>query len=183
MARNNQLREYWLACYLVTSALLGGYLFQMQAYYRPLIKLLIGIYVLISLGILFFNNTFLTTHIRSEKHIYYNLIQKLNKTYPHLPQNIFTSGWFEARKLFFIKNQPNVYTLGCGSLTNQYTFWSEDALNQIKNKTLKEAWFIDDVDQKKCLKGYFDTCVRMPTESYKYDNKEYSLFLYRCMNN
>ena len=118
----------------------------------------------------------------SKKLIYYRLLQQFNQDYPQLSTTILTSGWFEARLLFFLTNKPAVYTLGCGMAENQYLDWSKEVRQKIASKTLKEAVYIDSYDRSHCLANYFDQCERLPTTSYVNKHKNYALYAYRCRN-
>ena len=89
----------------------------------------------------------------------------------------------EARKMFFLNKQPLVYTLGCGEAPeNQYALWGSEIKKQIKEKTIKQATYIDSFDQLNCLKKYFNQCTRIPTKAYTYKQKEYNLYVYKCIN-
>lgn len=235
VASHNKILPSWLACYLITSALLGGCLYQ-QGYFRKALRFGVGLYLVSSILILLYNTTFfstevimnprfslffgkeintkssqkisaegvkrmqanysdkelidyiknskgtLETHKEFKKYISYMLIQNLNEQYPNLPKTIYTSGWLEARKFFFLNNKPQVFALGCGSLVNQYAFWSREAIEKIKSKRTKEIVFIDQVDQSLCLQQYFNHCLRMPAKPVHYKDQEYSLFMYKCDN-
>ena len=117
-----------------------------------------------------------------KKIIYYHLMQNLNAAYPQLPKTIITVGWLEARMLFFLKNKPNVYTLACGAPQNQYALWSTDMVTQIKNKTIKEALYIDTKYRINCIEKYFDHCIQLfpPTYSYKHHNE--TIYAFTCTN-
>ena len=110
------------------------------------------------------------------------MVQSLNSTYKELPKTIITTGWFEARALFFLKNKPQVYTLDCGSLQNQYALWSTDIVQKIKNKTLKEVLYVDIFNRVSCVKRYFDHCVNLHPPTYPYKNKNYEIYAYTCTN-
>lgn len=235
VASNNKILPSWLACYLITSALLAACLYQ-QGYLRSAIRFTVGLYLVCSALILIYNTTFfstevimnprfshffdkdsrdqaaqeisaeglkrmqanysdrelieyiknskgnLETHKEFKKYISYVLIQKLNEAWPNLPKDIYTSGWLEARKFFFLNNKPNIFALGCGSLINQYAFWSREAIEKIKSGKTKEIVFIDQIDQSRCLQQYFSHCQRMPVSSLEYNNEQYSLFMYKCDN-
>ena len=180
-ASNATIREYWLAPYLITSAILGGFCFQtFQSFQKPMIVLIV-VYSTASLGILI-NNNYLFSFTTPKKLIDYHLIQKLNASHTQLPKTILTTGWFEARMLFFLQNKPNIYTIDCDSPQNQYALWSIDVNRKIANKTIKEALFIDPYNRLNCAEKYFDTCVRIVTPTYIYKNREYALYAYTCTN-
>jgi 4-amino-4-deoxy-L-arabinose transferase-like glycosyltransferase len=174
------IRELWLAPYLISSALLFGYCVE-TTHCRKLALTLIVLYGLISLCILM-DNTSEYNFTNSKKLAFYHLIQQFNSSDTQLPNIVFTSGWFEARMLFFLKNKPTIYTLGCGNEQNQYAFWSADIYKQIANKTLKEALYIDRHDRYDCLEKYFDRCKKIPTTTYPFRHKEYALNIYKCEN-
>lgn len=178
-AGKTEIREFWLTPYLICSTILFGYWFTILPYRKFAIPL-ITIYGLISLCILI-DNTSKFNVIKSKKLIFYHLIQQLNSTY-QLPDTILTSGWFQARMLFFLKNKPTIYTLDCGAAQNQYALWSADIQKKIIDKTLKEALYIDRYDRPNCLKKYFDQCEKIPTHTYSFRHKEYALTIYRCQN-
>lgn len=172
------IRENWLAPFLIGVAPLFGYCYE-QFNYRKMSHALILLYGLISLVILI-DNTYLFNFTKSKKMISYHLMQQFNKSYPNLATPIFTSGWFEARMLFFLNNQQAVYTLGCGNEQNQYALWSAPMHQKINQKVLKEIVYIDKQDRAACLKHYFAKCSRIPTNSYHYRHKDYALHVYKC---
>jgi len=181
VASKAQIREYWLAPYLITSALLAGYCYQTVSYCKSMI-FIIAVYGIVSFAIVL-NNTYEFSLTTSKKLIAYRLIQQLNADYPQLPKTILTSGWFEARQLFFLKNKPYIYTLGCDTEQNQYAYWSTTINQQIVTKSLKEAFYFDSYERSSCLKKYFDKCVRLPTQPYSYKDKSYEIYAYKCSNN
>ncbi|WP_058535840.1 glycosyltransferase family 39 protein [Legionella saoudiensis] len=179
-ASKAEIREYWLAPYLISSALLLGYCFEVFSY-RKLASALVGIYVLISFFIVIDNNHTYPI-VKSKKLIAYHLIKQFNADYPLLTAPVLTSGWFAARMLFFLNHNPTVYTLGCDTQQNQYAEWSTAIHQQINEKTLKEALYIDIYDRSACLAQHFSQCQRIPTRNYAFKQKEYSLYVYRCSN-
>ena len=178
IATQDTIREYWLTPYLITTAMLGGYCFQ-TFNDRKSTFLLITVYAIASFGIVL-NNAF--PFLTPQKTMYYQLMQSFNATHPQLPKTVITTGWLEARMLFFLKDKPQVYTLDCGSQQNQYALWSTEMMKNIKNKTLKEALYIDVFDRSSCVKHYFDQCVKLSSPSERYKNKDYTIFAYRCLN-
>ncbi|HHF7372534.1 glycosyltransferase family 39 protein [Legionella bozemanae] len=174
------IREFWLTPYLMSSAILLGY-WATADHNRKFAILLIMSYAVISLFVLI-DNTSKFNVIKSKKLVVYHLIQKLNATYPQLPDTIFTSGWFAARMLFFLHNKPTIYTLGCDTAQNQYALWGADINKKIADKTLKEALYIDQYDRQSCLQKYFDHCQKIPTQTYLFRHKEYALNVYKCQN-
>lgn len=179
-ASKAEIREFWLTPYLMSSAILLGY-WATTAHKRRLAILLIISYAIISLLVLIDNTTKFNL-VKSKKLILYHLIQRFNATYPQVPDTIFTSGWFEARMLFFLPNKPTIYTLGCGTAQNQYALWGTDINKKIADKTLKEALYVDRYDRKSCLEQYFDHCQKIPTHTYPFRHKEYALNVYKCQN-
>ncbi|KTD42154.1 glycosyltransferase family 39 protein [Legionella parisiensis] len=175
-----EIREFWLTPYLMSSAILLGY-WATSDHNRKFAILLIMFYAVISLFVLI-DNTSKFNVIKSKKLVVYHLIQKLNFTYPQLPDTIFTSGWFAARMLFFLENKPTIYTLGCDTAQNQYALWSADINKKIADKILKEALYIDRYDRQSCLEKYFDRCQKIPTQTYLFRHKEYALNVYKCQN-
>ncbi|PWY57039.1 dolichol monophosphate mannose synthase [Legionella qingyii] len=174
------IREFWLTPYIISSAILFGYWFTTFNYRKFAILLLI-LYAIISLCILI-DNTSKFNFIKSKKLISYHLIQKFNASHTELPDTVFTSGWFTARMLFFLKNKPIIYTLGCGTAQNQYALWNVDINQKIADKTLKEILYIDRHDRQSCLKQYFDQCQKIPTHVHPFRHKEYALNVYKCRN-
>ncbi len=85
------------------------------------------------------------------------LMQQVNEKYKNIPDVVFSSGWLEARMLFFIKNKPLIYTLDCGNNQNQYALWSSSITEKIAN----EIMFIDNNDRSECLKKYFEACEQL----------------------
>lgn len=174
------IREFWLTPYLISSALLFGY-WVTTSHYRKFTMLMLTSYAVISLFVLI-DNTSQFNFIKSKKLVFYHLIQKLNSAHPQLPDTIFTSGWFEARMLFFLQNKPTIYTLGCGTAQNQYALWNVAINKKIADKTLKEVLYIDRYDRQACLEQYFDQCQKIPTPTYPFRHKEYALNVYKCRN-
>ena len=174
------IREDWLSPYIISSAILAAVGFQ-TLHYRKSTFLLITIYALASLTILI-NNSPQFSLVTPQKLINYYLIQKFNTSFTQLPKVILTPGWAEARILFFLKGKPQIYTIECGVPQNQYALWSTEVNQSIKNKSLKEALFIDPENRVACAEKYFNQCVRLNTATYPYKNKEYALYAYRCTN-
>lgn len=174
------IREFWLTPYLISSAILGAFCFETLRY-RKLTFLLIASYAMTSLAILI-NNTPQFSLTTPQKLIHYYLIQKLNASSFQRPKIILSPGWAEARMLFFLKGKPQVYTIDCGFPQNQYALWSIDVNQQIKNKTLKEALFIDPENRIACAEKYFNQCVRIDSPNYTHKKREYVLYAYRCTN-
>ncbi|KTD10919.1 glycosyl transferase [Legionella gratiana] len=179
-ASKAEIRTFWLTPYLISSTILFGYCYIILPYRKLAISLIVT-YSVVSLCILI-DNTSKFHLINSKKLVFYHLMQQFNSTYPQLPHTILTSGWFQARMMFFLKNKPTIYTLGCGTAQNQYGLWSTAIHKEIADKTLKEALYIDRYDRKSCLKKYFDHCEKIPTQKYPFRHKEYALNVYRCQN-
>lgn len=172
------LREYWLTPYLISSALLGGYCFEHYAYRKSVYGLL-AVYLVLSLGILV-NNTTLFHVTSPAKWRDYEFIHAINRTFPHSAKVVVTSGWLEARMLFFLKDKPNVYTVGCGSPENQYALWSAPVISGIKDKSIKAVWYIDKVNHISCVNKLFDHCeALLVKEKMTADDKRYA---YLCTN-
>ena len=174
------IRGFWLGQFLITSSLLAGYCYQ-KLNYRKSTWLLIGVYAAISVGILL-SNTNRFSFSYSKKLAYYEWVQAFNKSKTELPETIITTGWFEARMLFFLKNKPPIYTLDCGSLENQYALWSVENSQKIKNKTIKKALYIDIIDRSQCIKKYFDHCEPHAFPTLLDEKRRPILFVYNCSN-
>ncbi|RUR18362.1 glycosyltransferase family 39 protein [Legionella sp. km535] len=174
------IRDNWLTPYLIASALLGGYCYQ-EYFYRKSVAIVLVVYTLLSVLIVI-NNSTLYRIIPTKKLIYYRLMQQVNEQLKNIPSSIFSSGWFEARMLFFIKNKPIIYTLDCGSLQNQYSIWSKDINQKIANKTVQEILFIDLRDRSECLKKYFDRCEQLSAQTQITPKDIYSVYAYKCTN-
>ena len=174
------LRTYWLSPYLISAALLGGYCFQIYGY-RQLLITVIAIYSIVSLCIML-NGTYLFSLSPPTKRAYYHLIQRLNASFTALPKTILTADWFEARMLFFLKNKPLVYSVDCGGNQNQYALWSNKVVRQIKEKSLKEALYIDIHNRKSCIEPYFDQCTDVSPDPYTTEHKTYTIYAYLCTN-
>lgn len=174
------IRSSWLSPYLITSALLAGYCYQTFNYKRSMNTAII-VYAFVS-SMIILNNSCLYQFFPSNKLDFYRLMQKFNTKYEKLPNIIFSSGWLEARMLFFVKNKPLIYTISCGSSQNQYALWSTDISQKIVNKALPEILFIDDQDRGGCLEKYFDKCEHLPTQSIKTAKEIKSIYAYKCIN-
>jgi hypothetical protein len=179
-AGKTAIRAYWLTPYLLTSALLAGFLYQMGNYRRWL-EGLCWVYGVVSLVVML-NNSYLWNVTSQEKFIYYPLVQQFNKDYPKRPETILTSGWFEARMLFFLNDHPQVFTIGCGTDENQYGLWSRGTQEKIKQRTVQETLYIGKYDRLDCLKLLFDRCERVPTSMLQQHRRTYELYVYRCSN-
>ncbi len=176
---DSMLHGGWLSQFLITSALLAGYCFQTFRYHR-IFYALIGIYICVSIALLL-NGSF---HIAPSKGLkQYESIQQLNDRHLELPKVIVTTGWFQARNLFFLKGKPAVYTLSCGqadTLENQYKLWSRDVAQDIQNKKIKEVLYIDTYDRVHCMKPYFERCQALPIDDSS--KSQQSIFAYICSN-
>lgn len=180
-ASEASLRAYWLTPYLLSSALLAGYCFEVLRFRKSLFTLLV-VYGIVSLGVLI-NGSFPLGLTSPRNFLNYRLVLELDKTYPDRPQTILTSGWLEARMLFFLQGKPNIYTLNCGPEQNQYAAWSEKTIQRIQHKAIQEAWYIDPIDRKGCVEKYFDACQALPMPTYQYRQEKYTLHVYKCTNN
>jgi 4-amino-4-deoxy-L-arabinose transferase-like glycosyltransferase len=174
------IRSSWLSPYLITSALLAGYCYQKFNYKKSINMTIIG-YAFASCLIIL-NNSYLYHIVPSNKLDFYRLMQQFNEKYKKLPNVVFSSGWFEARMLFFVKDKPLIYTINCGANQNQYALWSSDIMKKIANKTVPEILFIDDQDREGCLEKYFDKCEHLPTQSIKTAKEIKSIYAYKCIN-
>lgn len=178
------LRNAWLAQYVLTGALLVGWLMQYffddaqpARYKKRYEKMLNGLIVLNGfISLLFLLNACIHFY-PSKNFIYYKLIQQLNKEYPEQPSVVFTSGWLEARILFFLKGKPLIYTLSCYRNQNAYQLWSEAIKKNIRSGRLKSILSINIFDNQTCLQHYFERCERQPTSSIS--GRE--LYVYRCV--
>jgi len=175
-----KISSNWLAQYLISSALLGGYCYE-YLNYRKSNFLLLSVFAVVSFG-LAINNSYKTNFVHRSNTPYFELIRQVNKNYPDLPKTVFTSGWSEARMLYFLKSKPTIYTLDCNSFQNQYGIWSSEITKAVAKKSLKEVIFLDQNERLSCLKKYFDYCERLPTKPYYYKKREYSIYLYSCKN-
>lgn len=174
------LRATWFSPYLFSSSLLAGFYFQ-RGRWRKLGWGIVGIYGLIS-ALIILNNTYWFSFITPKKLVYYRLMEQFNQRYSIHNLPVLTAGWIEARMLFFLKNKPYIYTLGCQSPANQYAFWSQGIQNKIASKDLKKSLFIDKYERSSCLKEHFDHCDRLPTNPYYLNGVAYEIFAYECIN-
>lgn len=174
VASKATIRGYWLSQYLITASILAGYCYQTWSY-RNSTYLLIGFYILTSVIFLMNNTTFFSFGY-SKKLAYYQWIQQLNHSSEKLPETVITPGWFEARMLFFLKNKPTIYTFDCGSVQNQYKFWSPDL------KTLSEVLYIDTFDRVSCVQKYFNQCQTLNIPAALDDKGQQIIYAYRCSN-
>lgn len=177
LATHTQIRSFWLEQYLLTGSLLAGYYYQQFKHHR-VFHILIICYGVISVAILL-NDTTMFNVKPTRKLSYYRWMKTFNAT--HIPQTdvIITTGWMQARSLFFLKQKPYIYTL-CGSNQNQYASWSEAMQQRILNKQITRAIYIDTHDNSACIKQYFDHCeplMNTPTQ----DNQTL-IFAYQCEN-
>jgi 4-amino-4-deoxy-L-arabinose transferase-like glycosyltransferase len=180
--RNVNIRKYWLTQYLISGALLGGFCFQQfNETFRKLTYYSIAVFGIFSLFILI-TTSFPLPHKESRQLVYYHSIQELNAAIPQLPETIVTASWYEARMVFFLKNKPQIYTLECGVPQNQYRLWSTKVSQEIINKTIKKALYIDITDRSRCMEQYFDHCERVWRKVYRRPHREYALYASICTN-
>lgn len=177
-ASKANIRSSWLAPYLITSALLGGYCYQ-YFHLKTALKMVVFGYAFLS-SLIILNNSYLYQFLPSNKLSYYRLIQQFNERYKNIPAMVFSSGWYEARMLFFVSNKPLIYTLNCGADQNQYALWSIEIKQKLANRTLRDILFIDEKDRRECLKQYFDKCEQLPTASIKAHKDVKSIYAYKC---
>ena len=170
------VRVNWLMQFLMTSALLGGYFYQRLSYHRSF-HVIISAYVLISLSIIG-NAQF--HFIKSGNYPYYLILEQFNKDYPEPPKIVITSGWFEARMLYFLKNKPLIYTLDCASLQNQYELWSKEIRDKILSHEIKNILYIDTYDRISYIKKFFSHCQKLSTIDYQVKQRTYHIFAYQC---
>lgn len=176
----SQIRSFWLAPYLISSSLLAGYCFQALKYRKSIVSVII-LYAVISLctllsGIPQLNIT------NSKKIAYYQWMQAFNKQSPTQPDIIVTTGWYESRMLFFLKNKPTIYTLDCGSRQNQYALWSIDFANAVFLKKIKHMLYIDIFDRHECMEKYFDNCTPVAFPTSISQDRRSPVFAYNCYN-
>ncbi len=180
-AFNSSIRVYWLTPFLLTAALQAGAYVERYTTSQRFIKGLCWVYALISLGIMLNNQQWLQI-TTPRKFIDVQLIKQFNQIMPDLPYPVVTSGWLEARMLFFLRQKPAVYTLGCGSPQNQYLAWSAPLMADIGTHRVRDIIFIDPYDRKMCLKQYFKICTQLPTPVYRHHQRFYRLYAYHCSN-
>lgn len=171
------LHGAWLTPYLITSAFIAGYCYE-KFHYQRIFYGLIMLYACISAVIL------LNGYIHffpSKTFLEYQAVQKLNHRYAQLPDTVITSGWFEARDWFFLKNKPLIYTVECASPQNQYQLWSADLLEKIQHKKIKKVLYVDTYDRLSCVKPYFNHCVPLAINDSK-QAKNPAIFAYVCSN-
>ena len=176
------IRKYWLAQYLISGALLGGFCFQQfNEVFRKLTYVSIIVFAIFSVLILI-TTSYPFPHKESRQMVYSHSIQELNTAIPDLPETIVTASWYEARMVFFLKNKPQIYTLECGVPQNQYRLWSTKVSQDIVNKTIKRALYIDIADRTNCMQQYFDHCERVWSTVYRRSHREYALYASICTN-
>ncbi len=167
------IRNTWLAQYLLTSSLLIGWVIQQDNKILPIIYSYISINTVISFLILL--NTCLH-FIPSENFIFFKLINQFNIDYPKQPKIVINPGWTEARGLFFLQSKPIIYSINCDRDENTYQFWYPELKNEINKNGLKNIGFLDFYDHKLCLEKYFKNCIRQKTSNVA--SRE--LFYYKC---
>jgi len=180
IAGKANIRGYWLQQYFITTSLLAAFCFQ-EFNYRKSTFLLIFVYALFSVVILL-SSTTLISFPGSKNLNYYQAIQRFNVLYPQQNEAVVSTGWFEARMLYFLKGKPFIYTLNCGSAGNQYTLWSADFEKKVLNKTIKNALYMDIIDRSDCIKKYFDQCVPIVSPAILDKKGMPILFAYNCSN-
>lgn len=176
------IRKYWLAQYLISGALLGGFCFQyFNERFRKLTYYAIALFGIFSVFILI-TTSYPLPHKESRQWVYAHFLQELNHAISPLPETIVTASWYEARMVFFLKNKPQIYTLECGDPQNQYGLWSQKISQDIIHKTIKKALYIDISDRSNCMKKYFDNCERVWSNVYRRSHREYALYASICTN-
>ncbi len=178
------LRNAWLTQYTLTGVLLVGWLMQyffdedksllLKKRYEKMLKGFIALNALISFLILM---NACIHFVPSKNFTYYQLIQRFNQEYPDQLSTVFTSGWMEARMLFFLKDKPIIYTISCHQNQNSYQLWSEEIQANIQQGYLKSILSINTFDNQTCLQQYFQHCERQSTSVIS----GRSLYVYRCV--
>lgn len=175
------IRCDWLTPYLLTAALLGGFCYQCLGYRKSCISV-VFLYFTISFVMLINSTQQFLPFVSPKKWITYQLIRTFNASYTHLPQIVVTTGWFEARMLFFLKGKPAIYTIPCGMAQNHYALWSKPIVSALSQHTLTTVLFVDTYNQIGCVEPYFKRCDRLFVPPYFYQNHFYQLYVYRCTN-
>lgn len=173
-----QIRGFWLEQYLITACLLVGYCYE-QGFFCRAINILIVVYGVIGVAVLI-NATTIFNVTHSKKVAYYQWMQQFNARSRPPSEVVITTGWFQARLLFFLKDKPYIYTLDCGSVQNQYELWSQGVKQKILHKEVPRALYLDTADNSACIKQYFDHCEALvPSSAIK---KEPFVIAYECVN-
>lgn len=176
--------QHWLLPFCFTSALLSSYYlvkYQMRKLFIATVVLYLGcsIYYLISDSIFqkYFDGSFAS----------YPLVKQAGDKYLEQNSIVMTSNWESAAKImFWLPGKPNVYTLPCGG-ENQYAFWSQSIVKQIKDKSIQKVLYLDFEDHSICMKQSFRHCELLQTLSAddkfleaENEKKKY-LFVYQCV--
>jgi 4-amino-4-deoxy-L-arabinose transferase-like glycosyltransferase len=116
----------------------------------------------------------------------YKLAKVAGEKYCKTDTIVVTSFWeTAAQMLFWLPGKPQIYTLPCGS-ENQYAFWSQPIVQQIKENKIKEVLYLDFDDKSMCIAKHFAHCEALPTLYYEnphfrfHEKNKKKLFAYRC---
>lgn len=186
-ACDHGISKHWLVPFCISSAILCGHYF-VSYKLRKLFLLTILVYFLISMHYIIYNSLW---QKYSDGNVgVYSLIENAAKQYWRQDEVVMTSNWELASKLaFWLPSKPFVYTLPCGA-ENQYAYWSKPTLQRIKEKSIKEVFYLNLADNSSCVKKYFAECHALPILSYSYDgvrlqeknkNRHLQLYAYRCV--
>lgn len=171
----SHILRHWLTPFTVSSAMLCSYYFN-KLQLRKTFLLTILFYALANLTLLIIYSFFQSSY--DENMMSYLLAQEAGKRYFQHDIVVATSNWESAaRILFWLPDKPFIYTLPCGK-QNQYAFWNNDFIQNIKNKRLKQVLYLDFNDQSFCISQFFSRCQKLPMLTHK--NKVY-LFAYECI--
>jgi len=168
------VRCFWLQQYLITGCLLLGYFYQTIPVTQRYVQVLIILYALTSLAVVM-NATTLFNVINPSKMTYYHWFQRFNRQWTEPAPTVVTTGWFQARMLFFLKNHPTIQTINCGLPENQYTEWNKE-----QSHMLQDALYIDTKDHIACINPHFKACEPLNNST---NDPNYPLIIaYRCTN-
>ncbi|MDO8953556.1 MAG: glycosyltransferase family 39 protein [Gammaproteobacteria bacterium] len=180
----NVAANYTMPLFSLITIIAAYYLAQFKRGY--LVKLIIGIFLLIDVIASISHIEGLSINTRE---LNYNLAKQANMLYLKNPQPIITPHYVAAEQIgFWLSGRPQIYALSCGLGANQYEFWQQDFMAKLTQHQVKQALFLDYMNEPYCIQPYFKQCTELPTITmqkqapFNHRVSEAKLYVYRCSN-
>lgn len=141
----------------VTIALSSAYYLVKFNYKRTFIVAYSAV-VLVSAVVIIGNTFWATEH--SKKGAMYSLTKKFKNNYlkQHANLPIVSNSYTSASTLGFFIPERSIYSLPCHA-GNQYKYWSEAFVKQVKQGDIKKIAYVDFSDSVACAKQFFNQCT------------------------
>ena len=175
----------WILPGIIGLAILTGYFWEKRQLHKTLC-ILLPIYFALSTLILLANTVFASRLTKAGAT--YTMMQAFNQAFPSIQQPIFTTDYSQARIVFFINGQPNIYTFPHCFQENQYQFWSKEIVAAVRTGKINQALYVVDSPKTDCAKTLFNhialinkiTVNQFVPLSHKRQTK--SLYVYQLSN-